>query len=61
MEESYCSSCGSEMSTSRKAKRSYVNANGLNNDDVSGSQSESKQIKMRNNSTGKWMTEIIQL
>lgn len=31
MEESYCSSCGSNLSTSREAKQSFVSANGLNN------------------------------
>lgn len=67
MEESYCSSCGSHLSTSREAERPF-NANWQSNhyecvccyshgDDVTGSQSESKQIKTRNNSTGKRMTE----
>ena len=62
-EEGYCSSCGSNLSISRDSEWSFVNKRlececcQSHDDDVSGAQSESTQVKIRNNSSGKWMTE----
>lgn len=47
-----CGSCGSNLSTSRASESDYCQTH---DDDVSESQTASKQFEMRNISTGKYM------